>query len=521
MDLLASWNMDELPEQQTRMMQLMEQHPDFDLRLGFDACCTCATPFPAAVVFCEAVGAVADGSGCGKKKFSASSVAALTAAASIISCPSCRRVSYCSEACRRQDSQALTAASESGDEELEEKAMGHSSIICALLQTCQDDEDVEEDDNNDESSVDKATTLRVMDATRRQASLDRIRSEFQSYPATLANVLCDGPCYQHVLSSKASNNSSNSKVLVIHVIGASEQAELWGEASARAMLDDDNNDSANDKSVHVDKKVMIQAYAQALAELVERFKLDIVNLVLFGPDCPDSNLELSCSIPSSSSNSTRNSKGKSRDRDADNDDTSAIGQVVLKTFKGEYHDMIQNMHQHGDTSELAGTVTSAIPDVVVFFNPGFTVPDYDWRATLSAIPAGTPFLSCTNTELEGIADVQFLLDQDKVQSIPPGMAEIFGLHYEDYNDNNGDEDDDGVASFFSENPFCGTRVRQSGTMANDLFVKNRWMLGGFMDSFDPSRRSSSAAMEESPKKRKTTTTTADNSNTKATNPALI
>jgi MYND finger len=507
MDLLASWNMDELPEQQTRMMHLMEQNPtDFDLRLGFDACCTCAAPLPESAIH-------GSESGGGKKKFNATSAAAPAPApaSTIISCPSCRRVSYCSEACRRQDAEALSLTKTEGEED-EEKALGHSSIVCALLQTCQDDEDLENGDDDHSDSNQQVPMM--LEATRRQASLDRIRGEFQSYPATLANVLCDGPCYQRVLSSKATSSNSN-KTLVIHVIGASEQAELWGDAPAIAMLDDDNDtDSNHSKGMAgvVDKDIMMQAYAQALAELVERFQFDLVHLVMIGPDCPGQNLELSCSIPCSS-NTTRGSSKKD-----DNDDIVATGQVVvLKTFKGDYHEMIQSSCSTSNNGDVV-----SIPDIVVFFNPGFTVPGYDWRATLRAIPAGTPFLLCTNTELEGIADVQFLLDQDRVQSIPAGMADIFGLHYDDYNNGDDDEDASGSSSsFFSENPFCGTRVRQSGTMANDLFVKNRWMLGGIMDSFDSARRSSTTAMQvEAPKKRKTTTSNSNN-NTKASNPALI
>ena len=41
-----------------------------------------------------------------------------------------------------------------------------------------------------------------------------------------------------------------------------------------------------------------------------------------------------------------------------------------------------------------------------------------------------------------------------------------------------EEDDDDNETFFSVNPFCGYRVRQSGTMANDLYVKSRWIFGG-------------------------------------------
>lgn len=102
--------------------------------------------------------------------------------------------------------------------------------------------------------------------------------------------------------------------------------EVKGDAPATAMLDDDddNSDSSNTKNI-VDKEVMIQAYAQALAELVERFKLDIVQLVLVGPDCPDCNLELSCSIPSSSSNNSSAKKSKSS---KNRDDLSRDGPTI-------------------------------------------------------------------------------------------------------------------------------------------------------------------------------------------------
>ena len=127
MDLLASLNIEELPEQQTRVKDLVEKHPDFDLRLGFDACCTCGSKIDSEVL-----------------------------------CPNCRRVSYCSEACRLQDATALPYS----EAEDSEQALGHAAVICSLLKLCQNDDDVEED-----FEVDK------MDSKSRQDSLDRIQSE--------------------------------------------------------------------------------------------------------------------------------------------------------------------------------------------------------------------------------------------------------------------------------------------------------------------------------------------------------
>ncbi|KAL7559508.1 hypothetical protein ACA910_010320 [Epithemia clementina (nom. ined.)] len=428
MDLLASLNIDELPEQQTRMMEIMERHPDLDVSLGFNACCTCAT---------------------------------LLDPATKISCPLCQRVDYCSESCREQDARALssmaavatTATPEEEKSKPAENATGHTSIICSLLKLCQDDEAVENSDHD-------PTCSSYLDPARREAAQDRIRSELESYPATLANVIVEGPCYQSVLKDCQAKQK-----LVVHVIGASVDGELWG----------------NDK----DLNEVSQAYAEAISELAEKASLQMIELFMFGPECPQSaNLEMMRPI---------------RDQDR------TTGQLILHTYHGLYNSQLLKDHN----------VPKA--DIVVFFNPGFTVPDYEWIETLSCIPLGTPFLSTTNTEMEGIADCQFLLDQDKIQSIPPGLAEMLGL----YSSPPEDEFRTTVqeTSFFAVNPFCGTRVRQSGTMANDLFVKNRWMLGGIINSFDPSV---SLQNETSSKRTKRTAEGAgSSSNTKAANPALI
>lgn len=121
-------------------------------------------------------------------------------------------------------------------------------------------------------------------------------------------------------------------------------------------------------------------------------------------------------------------------------------------------------------------------------------------------------MKINNSELEGIADCQFLMEQDKIQRIPPGLADIFGLCSEVDDDHM--EEQENVSSVFSENPFCGNRVRQSGTMGNDLYVKNRWMLMGIIGSFE----SSEISKKESHSKRMKT---ASSGNSKLQNPALI
>jgi hypothetical protein len=401
MDLLASLHVDDLPEQQTRTVDLMSRHPDFDLALGFDACCTCGNSLDKATT---------------------------------VVCRNCRRVSYCSLACRDQDASVTVAVVQA--EEEEETALGHNSVVCALLKLCNDDEAIDENQN-------------IVDLDEREAAQDRVRSESESYPATLANVIAEGPCYQDVL-----RKASSRKKLVLHVIGAATDSELWDEQDGETGQ-------------------AWGAYAEALAELASSRSFHSIELVFVGPECPKQNLQVSRSM--------RLVK----------DEQKVVGELVMHTYRSDYNEDFLSHHSKAD--------------IVVFFNPGFTVPDYDWSNALACIEKGTPFLSTTNTELEGIADSQYLLDQDRIQTMPPGLAEIFGLHVEQ-----DEEEEDNTTSFFSVNPFSGLRVRQSGTMANDLYVKNRWMLGGVLDSFDPSKNQK----DGSSKKQRMT-------NEKIGNPALI
>lgn len=413
MDFLKSLGVEDLPEQQTRTVHLMARHPEFAMQLGFDACCACGSTF--------------------------------TPSSTIVDCPQCQRVSYCSEACRKQDADAgMTMDQEQGNEEEQESGMGHGSIICTLLKLCNNDEAVNEETKDD------TTTLVALanDAAAKEAAIDRVRSEFESYPATLANVLLQGPMYEPAIKASSKN-------LVIHIIGASHDGELW---DTPCMKQDD----------------VWNAYADALAELAESRRLDTIELHFVGPDCPKQD-----------NHETRNMKGVE----------GTAGRLIARTYHGEYN------------LELLKQNEVSKADIVVFFNPGFTCPDYTWKDALAAIPTGTPFLMTTNTEMEGIADCQYLLDNDLIQDIPPMLAEIFGSEVTPGAASM--EDDDGTGPFFNENPFCGNRVRQSGTMANDLFVKSRWMLGGVLASKTKQR----------PNKRRVTESSKGNS--KASNPALI
>ena len=390
MDLLQSLNLEDLPEQHTRTSQLTNIHPDFQLFLGFDACLACGKTSPK------------------------------------LTCLNCNRVKYCSEKCRKCDSLPVEG----------EEALGHSALICALLCTCSDDDLVEVGDG------------KVLVDEKRIAALDRIISEFESYPATLSNVLLEGPIYEKTLNNHYGGD------LVIHVIGAGVDSELW---------------EGHPKNLR--EKEVFECYAEALAELADKNKLKAIHLTFVGPDCPKKNIKETVPIPH-----TRKGKFNS--------------ELNVMTKKERYNEFL---FEGEDLKQ---------PDIVVFFNPGFTCPDYNWKEALASIKIGTPYLITTNTELEGIADIQFLVDNSFISDLPPGLANMLNMKSND--------DHDGT-SFFSVNPFCGDRVRQSGTMANDLYVKNRWIYGGKFG------KSLGKDIMVSNKKRKIEGA----GNTKSSNPALV
>jgi hypothetical protein len=378
MDFLATLNIDDLPEQQTRAAHLsVKLSKDTTLRLGFNCCCNC-----------------------GKKQ------------AVLISCPNCNRVSYCSEQCRSEDNRPEIDDNEG--------ALGHSSIICSILKLCNDDEDAED-------GIDGTEDAR-----------NRIQSELESYPATIANILREAPCYQDYLGSIGND-------MIIHVIGASKESELW-----------------NDQSASLD------AYTEAFLPLAEDFMFSVIHLHMIGPDCPEKCMDVEKSLPYE-----RNG--------------SKAFHLHLHTHKSLY------------TDDLLRDIPR--PNVVVFFNPGFTCPDYNWDNTMGLMNHGIAFLSTTNTEMEGVSDCNYLMNLKLLPHLPPLAAEIMGV--EDYGD----------FTFFEENPFAGSRVRQSGTMANDVFVKNRWMMGGIFAK-PMKKRAVDTVDDEVISKRSV-------GNTKSTNPALI
>jgi len=404
MDALADLNLFELPEQQTKISskvsKALKENPD--IRLGFDHCCTCATPLT-----------LSDKSD--------------------KTCKACKRVWYCSKECRRQDGEAVLND--------EDQASGHSAVMCHLLRLCEIDELVE----------DPKSTHQSISKEDKKASIDRINSEFESYPATL-NVLMDAPCFQPVLtcpkeqkqcpSNGLEDKEGKLRTLTIHIIGATEEAELWGDFK----LSHESCRNAGD------------AYSEALAELASTYSsIHTINLIFVGPSCPEKNRHDVKIIQKGN----LNVDGKKRKRE----DTC---ELILQTHQSDY-----------DTASLKELPK---PDFYVFFNPGFTCPDYNWSIALDVciqqnLSRRVPFLVTTNTEMEAISDLQYLHQRGYIDDLPATVADIVqdGIleHDKDIVDYNDKHD-----MFFGENPNSGARVRQSGNMANDLFVKNRWIYGG-------------------------------------------
>mmetsp|Transcript_9211 Transcript_9211/g.10511 ORF Transcript_9211/g.10511 Transcript_9211/m.10511 type:complete len:388 (-) Transcript_9211:74-1237(-) len=387
MDFLASIQLYDLPEQQTRAAHLSKHlSKDLDLRIGFSCCCTC---------------------GANPKK-----------GQRLIDCPHCQRVSYCSNACLEEDAHPQIDETEG--------ALGHSSIICSLLKLCNDDDDAEE------GLISSKTD-----------ALDRLRTELESYPATLANILREAPCYRDLLTSLSGEE------MRIHVLGASESSELWGG-----------------------KDGMLEGYTEALVQLAEDFNITTIDLHMIGPDCPDLALD-----------EDRNMEGFN---------------LRLTTHNCLY------------TIDLASLISK--PHAVVFFNPGFTFSDYDWVKTLQLFDHGTALLCTTNTEMEGVSDCNFLFDHKVLPHLPPLAAEIMGV------ESSSDCCSDNL-TFFAENPYAGTRVRQSITMCNDLYVKNRWMLGGIIAQ--PNKRNIHHNDLIVDDVREYKTNKKSRGNTKLSNPSLI
>lgn len=340
----------------------------------------------------------------------------------------------------------------------------------------------------------------------------RVRTERESYPATLFNVLSEGPDWfveaitrrlrrdvdvrspQRQQAAQATTTTTGKQrrgkrdrssafgggggrsdekeddggwarhhrrgEIVLHVVGASADSELWGWDGKRGGRRDecDDDGAGDDENAHV-----LDAYAEASANLASYLEnlLQIrsvsIRCVFIGPDCPPANDIAELPIPDSKSST-----------------------LTIETHRRNY----------GDSGRGSGDLPT--PDAIVFFNPGFTCTDYDWSAALiaasssSSRPTGgggpTPFLIATNTEIEGYADVRFLLEGGHVdpRSLPDEVLDAMDHERTgaDESDNNDDDCNSREAFLFRMNPYAGLRVRQSGTMGNDLYVKNRWIVCG-------------------------------------------
>ena len=475
MDLLASLGLrlNALPEQSTRLTS----HPGIvralesgtDVRLGFNCCLHCGSKLPAL-----------DG-GDERDTSKKSSKAAST-------CKGCKRVKYCSTSCRKADSEEESTKS---SVEEEPSACGHSPVICALLNLINDDDAAEEEYyaelNATNNGKKKSATNDKTADQKMEAARYRINTEFESYHATLFNILSEGPDWfiealtrrlrrledvrspepetkkrrrdkrdRSSTSPAKQHQSERKRELVLHVVGASVDSEFWGWGGPKNESDDSDDEEREDVPV-------LNAYAEASTNLTSYLKdlLEIssisIRCIFVGPECP-SRLRVEIPIPDSRSST-----------------------ITFETHCCNYGD--------------ANQPYLPPPDAIVFFNPGFSCEDYDWSAALTAASAyqvssaslgATPFLITTNTEMEGLADMKYLLDGGYVdaKSLPGDILEAI-----DYN-TNGDEDGvDGSATFFfSENTYAGMRVRQSGTMGNDLYVKSRWIVGGLFQSSGKSQQ---------------------------------
>ncbi|KAL3827519.1 hypothetical protein ACHAXA_002016 [Cyclostephanos tholiformis] len=503
MDLLASLGLgNELPEQSTReipgIIKALDgddgEDVNDDVRLGFNRCLHC-----------------------GVKLSRDDAAAATTTTAKLIgakkgriTCRGCHRVSYCSHLCMKAD-----ASPSDRDDEL--GSLGHSPVVCSLLGLCDDDEVAEEEllggrgggggesgsnDGEVEASSRAGSDRKCSSEGRRDAARYRVQTERESYPATLFNILSEGPdwfveaitrrlrCNQDVRSPMSTSTSTSTgkrggkrdrssafgkwdkqdgeggyetprswRNIVLHVVGASAESELWnwdGKGKrGRSSRRNSDNDEKEDESLHV-----LDACAEAstnLATYLEnllQIRSITIRCIFIGPDCPLQDYVGSLPIPDSKSST-----------------------LTIETHRCKYGDA-------GQLDDLSA------PDAIVFFNPGFTCPDYDWSTALSAAaswPTGpTPFLVATNTEIEGYADVKCLLDGGHIdpRSLPVDVLDAMDhrIPFADKDRRRRSQDDDDdysrEAFLFRMNPYAGLRVRQSGTMGNDLYVKNRWIICG-------------------------------------------
>lgn len=438
MDFLnQSLNLSTLPECQTRITDAVSKVLELDpsIRLGV------AEENDMNGVACTT---------CGK---------ALSANTKVV-CKACRRVYYCSRECRRSDSCNLN-----GDD-----SQGHSATVCNLLRLCHIDEKVEEALLLDKSSSKKPPVInKSITKEEREASDHRISSEFESYPATLSNIIMNAPCFipilekfTHSLKHQKQMEHHEKHSLTIHIIGASEEAELWRDYDAKQFTGCDD---------------VYDGYLSAFSDLASTLKeLRKIHLIFVGPNCKCKEKYVERTFDEDYSDFDGDNNGRKRKRQ--HDQCKLIIEAYDSAYDTNFLSSSSNLAETGKIQKHSRKISISKPDVAVFFNPGFTCPDYSWLEALDSCKkfSGIPFFVTTNTEMEAMADMQYLHQKGYIDSLPRSVSDIIS-------DGIGDHDIDSIeysneVMFFGENPNAGLRVRQSGNMANDLFVKNRWVFGG-------------------------------------------
>jgi hypothetical protein len=304
------------------------------------------------------------------------------------------------------------------------KAICYCSKACMAKDRVNFDVDVAADDGSDfedgsdeppaglghTKAVCSALSTVVADdiAEENDDATDNNTSELESFAATLSNMLLSHPSYETLVQQGGSTNEKNRRVLQVHIIGAEEGSEVTDAFE--------------------------EMYGDALDDLCGQFSLD-VELVFVGPGLASLKAANKLAKPLKLSSN-------------------------IKAY------LVPRNYEDFMTETGAVTATEFVrstPDLVVFFNPGFTCQDYSWSDALKVIPEGTPFIAATNTFMEGLGDGDWLHDN---KFIAKPIEEV--------------SESDNVPAFVGPNPWSGTRVRQSGVFANDLYVKNSVVLGGVL-----------------------------------------
>ncbi|GFR41103.1 hypothetical protein Agub_g1748, partial [Astrephomene gubernaculifera] len=137
------------------------------------------------------------------------------------------------------------------------------------------------------------------------------------------------------------------------------------------------------------------------------------------------------------------------------------GRVAMRFVQSTYDALLLAGNGPAGGAPAAGGGAAAglaarAPDAFLAFNPGFTCPDYEWDATLAALGraassrGGAPpprLIVATNTQMEGLME-----------------AEMLG------------ECGWQPATQLARNPYTSLKAIQSGTLANDLYRKNAWLV---------------------------------------------